>query len=227
MDAATWLASLPAGRTAILAAALLALVAAAIRVVIGRTPAGAGVMRAVHACEAAFLAALLAAMLALSFVQILLRNVIHTGWVWVDPMLRHLLLWIGFVGALLATRMDQHINVDAVSRLLSPRVRRVARTFTALAAATVCLFLMEATRAFVVDEAGAGTTGVLDVPTWCLIAIMPLALWGMAARFIRHAFDAARGEASAAPFAPGAEAPAGPALRGTPIPGVAAPETGA
>jgi TRAP-type C4-dicarboxylate transport system permease small subunit len=122
--------------------------------------------------------------------------------------------------------MDQHINVDAVSRLLSPPLRRGARTVTALAAATVCLLLMDATRAFVVDEAGARTTGVLDVPTWCLVAVMPLALWGMAARFLRHAYTALRSDPEAArdAAAPGA---AGPALRGTPMAGGDAAENSA
>jgi TRAP-type C4-dicarboxylate transport system permease small subunit len=188
-----WLAALPAGGDAIAWGAALAVAAAVARSGLGRIGFGARLLTLLHAIEAAFLAALLAAMLGLSFLQIVLRNIAQTGWVWVDPLLRHLLLWIGFVGAMLATRMNQHINVDALSRLLRPGPRRVVHAATSVAAAAICLFLAEACRAFMRDEAAAGTTGFLGVPTWWLLIVMPAALWIMSARFVRHAIDAARG----------------------------------
>lgn len=193
MDPSALLAAWPAGGAGIATGAVLAVVVALTRIAVARTRGGRAAIVGAHAVESAFLAALLAAMLIFSFLQIVLRNVVQTGWVWIDPLLRHLLLWIGFAGALLATRMDQHINVDALSRSLSPAGRRSARIVTGIAAAAVCLVLAEAARAFLVDEAGAKTHGFLGVPTWCLIVVMPLALWGMAVRFCRHTIDAVRG----------------------------------
>jgi TRAP-type C4-dicarboxylate transport system permease small subunit len=199
MDPTALLSAWPSGGAGIATGAALALAVALARLGLARSRAGANLITALHATEAGFLAALLAAMLIFSFLQIVLRNVVQTGWVWVDPLLRHLLLWIGFAGALLATRMDQHINVDALSRSLSPGGRRIARIATGIAAAAVCLVLSEAARAFLVDEAKAGTSGFLDIPTWCLLVVMPLALWAMAVRFVRHTIDAARGAAPPAP----------------------------
>src|SRR5262245_23066980 len=185
-----WLAALPAGRDLLLLGAAAALAAALVRRRVGGTAFGSRALVVLHALESGFLAALLAAMLVFSFLQILLRNVAHTGWVWVDPLLRHLLLWIGFIGGMLATRVDQHINVDAVTRAFSLRVRRRVHALTSLAAATTCLFLAGACMAFARDEAAAGTTSFLDVPTWRLLLVMPVALWIMCARFTRHALDA-------------------------------------
>jgi len=190
---ASWLSALPAGPTALLWGALLAITAALLRRALARTRHGTAAIAVLHACESAFLAALLAAMLVLSFLQILLRNVLHSGWIWVDPLLRHLLLWIGFVGAMLATRMDQHINVDAVSRMLPAAARRGVHIVTALAAAAVCLLLAEAGRGFMRDEAAAGTAGVFGLPVWSLVSVMPVALWIMCTRFVRHALDALTG----------------------------------
>ena len=187
---ASWLAALPAGGAALLWGAALAIAAALLRRALAHTRRGVAAIAALHACESAFLAALLAAMLVLSFVQILLRNVLHTGWVWVDPLLRHLLLWIGFVGAMLATRMEQHIHVDAVARMLPAGARRGVHTATSLTAAAICLLLAEACRGFMRDEAAAGTRGVFGLPVWCLVGVMPVALWIMCTRFVRHALDA-------------------------------------
>jgi TRAP-type C4-dicarboxylate transport system permease small subunit len=117
--------------------------------------------------------------------------------VWIDPLLRHLVLWIGFLGALLATRTVRHINVDALSRLLPAPVLRVTRPLTNLFAACVCLLLTNACFKMVREEASFGTAGFLDVPVWVLQAVMPLALWLMAYRFASHAVSGLRGGADA------------------------------
>jgi TRAP-type C4-dicarboxylate transport system permease small subunit len=212
-----WLAALPAGRTLLLAGAAAAIATVFLRRSLGRTAFGVRALRLLHALEAGFLAALLAAMLVFSFLQIVLRNVAHTGWVWVDPLLRHLLLWIGFVGGMLATRVDQHINVDAVTRAFSPLVRRRVHAVTSMAAAATCLFLAAACLAFVRDEAAAATTTFLEVPTWRLLLVMPVALWIMCTRFVRHALDAIAGTPPPEPAAlapvpppPGAALPPAP-----------------
>ena len=41
-------------------------------------------------------------MVALSFLQVLLRLLFHSGIVWLDPMLRHMVLWAGLLGAAVA-----------------------------------------------------------------------------------------------------------------------------
>ena len=49
-----------------------------------------------------------------------------------------LMVWVGFLGASLATRQKKHLAVDATDRILSPKAARVAKRFTALVAATFC-----------------------------------------------------------------------------------------
>jgi len=153
-------------------------------------------------------ALLLGAMLALSFLQIILRNVAGTGILWIDPLLRHLLLWVGFAGATLATRLDRHINVDAVTRLLRGPALRTVRTTTHLVAASVAIVLSGACWAAMRDELAAGTTSFLDLPTGWLQAVMPVSLFVMAVRFLRHAVDASRGVIAPAPGAQNGGRPA-------------------
>ena len=201
-----WIAGLPAGASFHALAGAALLLAVLLRLVIVRSSGGRRAVAALHAAESGFVAVLLATMLIFSFLQIILRNVARTGFVWIDPLLRHLLLWIGFSGAALATRLDRHISIDALTRILSPGGKRAAHIATHAAATLVCLLLAEATLRVVRDEAAAGTVNFLQIPTWMLQCIMPLACLLMAYRFARLLAGGRRGvEPQAAPAEPGGE----------------------
>ena len=52
--------------------------------------------------EKALVVVFIALMVAFSFLQVLLRLVFHSGIVWLDPALRHMVLWTGLTGAVLS-----------------------------------------------------------------------------------------------------------------------------
>lgn len=198
---AAWLEQLPQGTAFLTAAALAAALCALLRVLAARTGPGRTLIRGLHFLEGTAVALMLAAMLVLSFGQILLRNLAHTGLLWVDPLLRHLLLWVGFLGAMLATRLDRHINVDAFTRLLGGSALRTARCLSSLGAAGICLALTGACMTALREEAGARTVGFLGIPVWCLQVVMPFSLFVMASRFFRHAVESVGGKRPVAPAA--------------------------
>ncbi|HIA08341.1 MAG TPA: TRAP transporter small permease subunit, partial [Chromatiaceae bacterium] len=76
-----------------------------------------------HRVEDGMLATLLFLMVTLAFSQIVLRNLFDSGFIWGEPVLRVLVMWLGLGGALVATRENNHISVDAVLRLLGPSTR--------------------------------------------------------------------------------------------------------
>ena len=53
-----------------------------------------------------------------------------------------LMVWVGFLGASLATRQGKHLSVDATERLLSPGAARLAQRFSILVTAGLCWKLM-------------------------------------------------------------------------------------
>ncbi len=63
---------------------------------------------------------------------------------WIDILLRHLVLVVGFLGAMLATRRRKHITVDALSKVLSPAMNAKIGILTNLLSMTVCLLLANA-----------------------------------------------------------------------------------
>lgn|GEM_PF-6834 len=63
-----------------------------------------------------------------------------------------LMVWVGFLGASLATRQNKHLAVDATSRILTPKSARFAKRFTALVAAGFCWKMAAACGHFVSDK---------------------------------------------------------------------------
>lgn len=152
----------------------------------------ARLIRLVAAVEDSFLVAILTIMIALAGAQIVLRNVFDTGLLWADPALRVMVLWVGMVGAMVATRFDKQISVDAVSRFLPPRwrsrLRMVTDLFTALVSAMVAWHALR----LVMDDRAGGSTVFASVPVWICEAILPLAFGLIALRYLLYAIDHGR-----------------------------------
>ena len=124
--------------------------------------------------ETVLLVAFLAVMIVLSFSQVILRNVFNTGVLWADPLVRHLLIWAGFLGAAIATHEERHISIDAFTKFFSPRWKAVAQIFTSLFAVIVCYYLADAAFAFLQEEKASGSDFILGLKTWQAILIVPL-----------------------------------------------------
>ena len=48
----------------------------------------------------------------LALLQIFLRNVFGFGFMWAESVLKILVLWIALLGAMVATRENQHIKIE-------------------------------------------------------------------------------------------------------------------
>lgn len=127
--------------------------------------------------ERTALVLLFSLMIVLAFAQVVLRNALSVGLVWGDPVLRNAVLWLGFIGASLATQQDKHIRIDLLGRYLKPRAAAVVGIVTDLFALAVCLLLADASRTFVLNEIEFQDTlvtiGGFEVPTWWSQVILP------------------------------------------------------
>jgi C4-dicarboxylate transporter, DctQ subunit len=127
--------------------------------------------------ERGVLVLLFSAMILLAFAQVVLRNLLSMGLVWADPLLRNGVLWLGFVGASLATREGKHIRIDLLGRYLKPSAAKAVAVVTDLFMLAVCLLLADASRTFVLNEIEFQDTlvtiGEFAVPTWWSQVILP------------------------------------------------------
>ncbi len=139
--------------------------------------------------ESAVLVLTLATMVIMAFIQVILRNFFSTGIIWGDTFLRHLVLWVAFLGASLATREDRHINIDVFSRMLSPSKRRWSRLITNLFSTFISILLTRAAYVFVLDEKEAGSTIFLNFPLWIVISIIVVGFAIISFRFLIKSID--------------------------------------
>ena len=125
-------------------------------------------------------------MLTLSAVQIVLRFM-DSGFFWIDPLLRLLVLWAGLMGAVVACREGQHIAIDLFSRFVPERYNRYLQIFLSLFSSGLCFVLAWFSLRFVRDVATYGGRVLLSMPTWLQNSIFPIAFLLMGLHFLLHA----------------------------------------
>ena len=171
-------------------------------------PAGVEPARGLlYRLEEAVLALLLGAMILLSSLQILLRGLFDSGIGWADPLLRALVLWVGLLGAVTASRGGRQITVDVFSRLLSGRLRASVAAVTSLFTAGVAGVLAYHGARFVASEHEFASVAFSGIPAWTLESVIPFAFAAIALRYLGHAGEdlrtLVRGEHADAEAAPG------------------------
>jgi len=145
--------------------------------------------KVVFEVEKIFLIVALLVMTLLVFVVALDRwfDFINLGWFWATKLALFLMIWVGFVGASVATRERRHLAIDVASKVLSPRGVRIAAFFSMLIAAVFCFVLAEFSLDYVKEAYEYGDReGVLPIPTWIIQLILPFSLFMMGCRFIAN-----------------------------------------
>jgi len=146
--------------------------------------------------ETLFLIIILLTMILLAFLQVILRNFFSTSIFWGDTLLRHLVLWIAFIGASLATKENRHINIDVLSRSLSKSVKRITGSIVNLFASAVCFFLLRASITFLKYEQQSSSTLFKEIPVWIFQIIIAIGFGLMMLRFLIHALESIIGQKS-------------------------------
>jgi len=144
--------------------------------------------RIIGAIEDGLLVFMLSMMIVLSGSQIIARNFFDSGFAWGDPMLRVMVLWVGLLGAMAATRDEHHISIDVISRFLKPEHRRFTSTINALFTAIVCGIISWYAAGFVYMEWQDGMIVFAKVPAWLSELIIPVGFGIIATRSLLTAY---------------------------------------
>jgi len=135
--------------------------------------------------EKYLLVSLVLVMICLAITQIFLRNFFSTGIRGGDILIRHLVLWVGLVGASLAAKEERHLSIDIASRLIPKKWYGLVEALLCLVTATVSLMLLWASVKFVQSGYEWGLGGISEgLPALAAGLILPLAFFGIALRFL-------------------------------------------
>jgi len=146
-------------------------------------PALARLVKLVTWTENAMLVAMLAAMVLLAAAQILLRNFLGISIQGADQLLRLLVLWVAFLGAVSASREGKHIHVDAIARWLPGRINAGVTALTDLFTLCVCLVLSWQSVRFIQSARESAEMAFGAFPVWVAAIILPLAFALIALRY--------------------------------------------
>jgi len=119
----------------------------------------------------------------LAFTQVILRNFFHTGIAWGDPFVRHMVLWLGLIGASLATKEGGHLAMDLVSRFLHAKLRKPTAMFVDATSAIVCALLALGAYKYVLLEKEGGEILPPGIPLYMVETIFIIAFYIMSVRF--------------------------------------------
>jgi TRAP-type C4-dicarboxylate transport system permease small subunit len=164
-----------------------------------------------HRVEDLVLAAALAVLVLLAVVQIGLRTLFDSGVLWLEPLLRVLVLWIAMLGAMVAARESRHIGLDLASHALPAPLFRATRLLAFGFASGVSALVAWHSLRMVMDEFALGANAFGVVPVWLAQAILPLAFAVIALRLLLTGIRPPPAALPAMPVTMPAAPPAGPA----------------
>lgn len=128
-------------------------------------------------------------MLGFAVLQIILRNFFQSGIQWSDTFLRILVLWLGLIGAMIASRQGKHINIDLLTKYLPEKLSILSNKFCQLFTAIVCGLIAYHSFLFILLEKESGETAFANVPLWLCESIIPFAFAVITFRYILMLFS--------------------------------------
>jgi tripartite ATP-independent transporter DctM subunit len=145
--------------------------------------AAAPVESALSRFEGAAVGVLLLAMVAIPAAETLGRRFLGRGFPGSAVLVQHLTLWVGFLGALLATGAGRHLALSTTEVIPPGWPRRAASLLSRIVSTAVCALLAYASVKLVAAERGSDRALPLGIPFWWSELVMPFGAGLMALRF--------------------------------------------
>ncbi|GMR01681.1 MAG: TRAP transporter small permease subunit [Gammaproteobacteria bacterium] len=141
-------------------------------------------IKVINAFEDSLLVIILSSMIVFAVYQIISRNLFGEGIVWIDPLLRTMVLWVGLSGAVVATRTDNHIRIDIFAKYFPKHILKYVQRIAYLFTLSVCLLIAWHAARFVYSEYEYGTIAFSGVPSWLTALIIPVSFSLIAIRYV-------------------------------------------
>jgi len=152
-------------------------------------------MRWIERLEEGLLALLLAAMVSITFTQVIARYIFNYSFVWALEVTTVLFAWLIFIGMSYGVRMGSHIGVDALVKSLGPAASRVVGSIAAVLCIVYAVIVTIGGYQYVRKMHDVGIL-MQDVPVeqWIPRLVLPLGFGLLAFRFAQVLFRLIRGK---------------------------------
>jgi tripartite ATP-independent transporter DctM subunit len=159
---------------------------------------GSRISQALVLVEDAVAATALAAMVLIPLLEIVLRRLAGFGIPGAGPIVQHLVLWVGFLGAAIAAREGKLLSLATGHFVPEGPPRRAAATFTAAVGAAAAVLLASGALELIRSEREVGSILGGGIPTWVAQLVLPAGFLLIAARLVRRSSDSWSGRLLAA-----------------------------
>lgn len=136
--------------------------------------------------EGGFASLTLVAMVVLLSVEMVARA-LGTGVPGSVPIVQHLTLWVGFLGAALAASEDKLLALATPTFLPAGKWRDISKVFALTVGAGVTLLLLRASWEFLSIEKEFGDEVALGIPVWVALLVLPVTFGLIALRLVWQA----------------------------------------
>ncbi len=134
--------------------------------------------------EDSILVGLLLVMISMAVIQIFMRNLFDSGIIWGDALVRVLVLWIGLMGAMIASRNNHHITIDVLTKYLPEQIKKLTNLIIFIFTSLICGIMAYFSLIFVLMEKQDSFMAFANIPAWACESIIPIAFAIMSLRYI-------------------------------------------
>jgi C4-dicarboxylate transporter, DctQ subunit len=138
--------------------------------------------------EEGFMIVALTFMTLLTVVQVVLRYVFASGFVWSLEATMYTFAWLALIGMSYGVRTEAHIAVDLVTSRLTPGGARAFAWIALVCALAYCALMIYGSALYVERLMTLGNNARdIPLPRWLLTGIMPVAFLLLALRLVQAA----------------------------------------
>lgn len=138
---------------------------------------------------------LLSGMTLLTFAQVVARYVFNSGFVWALEVTTYMFAWLVMIGISYGVKVGFHIGIDAVVKLMSPRVQRLIGLLASLLCLLYAGILLIGSYRYVDTMHMLGIEAEdIALERWLLAIILPIGFALLGGRLMQAAWRILRGQ---------------------------------
>ena len=131
-----------------------------------------------------FVVVLFLTLLIIAFLQVVLRLFFRGGIESADSIIHYLVLWVGFLGASLATYKNRHINIDVASQFFKKLNKKLVSLIVNIVSLSISILFLIAAINFIVNEFN-NDAKITFIPVWVLELVLPLSFLFIVLSFLQ------------------------------------------